>query len=94
MIMEDLLDFKFNRNNSSIIKVIGVGGGGCNAVNYMYSQGIKDVDFVVVNTDVQVLDNSPVPNRVIIGRSLTEGLGAGADPTVGREAAIENLKVV
>ena len=79
-------------NQSSIIKVIGVGGGGSNAVNHMYRMGIKGVDFVVCNTDKQALDMSPVPNKVILGATLTEGRGAGSIPEVGRNAAIENIE--
>jgi cell division protein FtsZ len=76
--------------NRSIIKVIGVGGGGSNAVNHMYKQGIKDVEFVVCNTDNQALNLSPVPNKLQIGANLTEGLGCGANPDVGRNAALES----
>jgi cell division protein FtsZ len=74
----------------SIIKVIGVGGGGSNAVNHMYKQGIKDVEFVVCNTDSQALNLSPVPSKLQIGVNLTEGLGCGANPEVGRNAALES----
>ena len=74
----------------SIIKVIGVGGGGSNAVNHMYKQGIKDVEFVVCNTDNQALNGSPIPNKLQIGANLTEGLGCGANPEVGRNAALES----
>lgn len=74
----------------SIIKVIGVGGGGSNAVNHMYKQGIKDVEFVVCNTDNQALNSSPVPNKLQIGANLTEGLGCGANPEVGKNAALES----
>src|ERR1041384_2505495 len=74
----------------SIIKVIGVGGGGSNAVNHMYKQGIKDVEFVVCNTDNQALNASPVPNKLQIGANLTEGLGCGANPEVGKNAALES----
>ena len=70
---------------------IAVGGGGSNAINYMFSKGIKGVDYVVCNTDAQALENSSVPNKVQLGVNLTEGMGAGADPTVGEQAAIENL---
>lgn len=77
-------------NNRSIIKVIGVGGGGSNAVNHMYKQGIKDVEFVVCNTDNQALNGSPVPNKLQIGVNLTEGLGCGANPDVGKNAALES----
>ncbi|WP_333820070.1 cell division protein FtsZ [Ohtaekwangia sp.] len=76
--------------NRSIIKVIGVGGGGSNAVNHMYKQGIKDVEFVVCNTDSQALNLSPVPNKLQIGTNLTEGLGCGANPEVGKNAALES----
>lgn len=76
--------------NRSIIKVIGVGGGGSNAVNHMYKQGIKDVEFVVCNTDNQALNLSPVPNKLQIGANLTEGLGCGANPEVGKNAALES----
>ena len=72
--------------------MIGVGGGGGNAVNHMYRQGIKDVDFAVCNTDAQALMNSPVPYKVQLGSELTEGRGAGNKPDVGRESAIENIK--
>ena len=89
--MSELLNFEMPEVNSSIIKVIGVGGGGCNAVNYMYNQGIKDVNFVVCNTDAQALNNSPIPNKLHLGTSLTGGRGAGAKPEIGRQAAIENL---
>src|SRR5690606_1299252 len=87
-------DFMFDlpKNRSSAIKVIGVGGGGSNAVNYMYQQGITGVDFVVCNTDAQALNNSPVPNRVQLGQSTTEGLGAGANPEVGEQAALESME--
>lgn len=85
-------DYRFDlpKNQKSIIKVIGVGGGGSNAVNHMYGQGIKDVEFVVVNTDAQALKSSPVPLRLQLGANLTEGLGAGANPEQGRNAAIES----
>ncbi|HLG02660.1 MAG TPA: cell division protein FtsZ, partial [Bacteroidia bacterium] len=78
--------------HSSIIKVIGVGGGGSNAVNHMYRQGINGVDFVVCNTDKQALDMSPVPFKIVLGTTLTEGRGAGSLPEVGRNAAIENIE--
>ena len=86
------LDFDMPQNQSSSIKVIGVGGGGSNAVNYMYHKGIKGVDFVVCNTDQQALDDSPVPTKIQLGVSITEGLGAGAWPIKGRLAAEENIK--
>ncbi len=85
------LSFDLPKNQSSVIKVIGVGGGGSNAVNYMYEQGIRGVDFVICNTDAQALNNSPVPNKVQLGVSLTEGLGAGANPEVGASAAEESI---
>ena len=82
--------FEIPKHHKSIIKVIGVGGGGSNAVNHMFKQGIKDVEFVVTNTDVQALNSSPVPYKLQIGTNLTEGLGCGANPEVGRAAAIES----
>lgn len=85
------LDFDMPQNQSSVIKVIGVGGGGSNAVNYMFHKGIRGVDFVVCNTDQQALDASAVPNKIQLGVSITEGLGAGADPEKGRIAAEENI---
>ncbi len=88
---EDLMNFELPVNKSSIIKVIGVGGGGSNAVNHMSMNGIKDVDFIVCNTDAQALANSPVQVKIQLGSSLTEGRGAGNKPAIGREAAIENL---
>ncbi|MFN3800674.1 cell division protein FtsZ [Belliella pelovolcani] len=89
-------DYKFDlpKNHKSIIKVIGVGGGGSNAVNHMYNQGIKDVEFVVVNTDAQALKSSPVPLRLQLGANLTEGLGAGANPERGRNAALESKEEI
>lgn len=90
--MENSLKFDLPANNSSIIKVIGVGGGGSNAVNYMYEQGIKGVDFIVCNTDAQAIDKSPVPFKVQLGSTLTEGRGAGSIPEVGRNAAIESIE--
>lgn len=91
---EDLMNFDLPVNKSSIIKVIGVGGGGGNAVNHMCRKGINDVDFVVCNTDAQALLNSPVAVKIQLGETLTEGLGAGNQPEIGREAAIENLEDV
>jgi cell division protein FtsZ len=82
--------FDIPRHHKSIIKVIGVGGGGSNAVNHMYRLGIKDVEFVVCNTDLQALNTSPVPNKLQIGADLTEGLGCGANPDIGRAAAVES----
>ena len=78
----------------SIIKVIGVGGGGSNAVNHMYKQGIKDVEFIVCNTDNQALSNSPIPHKLQIGANLTEGLGCGANPEVGKNAALESKEQI
>ncbi|MFC2110958.1 cell division protein FtsZ [Bacteroidota bacterium] len=86
-----MIKFDAPKELSSIIKVIGVGGGGSNAVNHMYNQGIEGVDFIVVNTDAQALDLSPVPNKVQIGNNLTDGLGAGSKPEVGKNAAIESI---
>jgi len=79
------------KEKSSIIKVIGVGGGGGNAVNHMYKQGITGVDFIICNTDAQALELSPIPNKVQLGASLTEGMGAGSIPEVGKNSAIENI---
>ena len=84
--------FDIPRDMNSIIKVIGVGGGGSNAVNFMYNQGIKGVDFVVCNTDRQALDISPVPFKIQLGTTLTEGRGAGMQPEVGMNAAFENIE--
>jgi cell division protein FtsZ len=92
--MENSFKFDLPTSNSSIIKVIGVGGGGSNAVNYMYEQGIKGVDFIVCNTDAQALDKSPVPLKIQLGSTLTEGRGAGSIPEVGRNAAIESLEEI
>jgi cell division protein FtsZ len=88
---EELINFDLPVDRSSIIKVVGIGGGGNNAVNYMFRQGIKDVNFVVCNTDAQALENSPVGVKIQLGASLTEGRGAGNKPEVGRQAAIENI---
>ena len=85
------ISFDLPKNQSNVIKVIGVGGGGSNAINHMFKQGIKGVDFVVCNTDSQALQNSPVPNKIQLGLSLTEGLGAGANPDVGQQSAIESI---
>lgn len=85
------LPFDLPKNQSNVIKVIGVGGGGSNAINHMFRQGIKGVDFVICNTDSQALENSPVPNKIQLGVSLTEGLGAGANPEIGKDAAIESM---
>ncbi|MFL9845668.1 cell division protein FtsZ [Flavobacterium rhizosphaerae] len=86
------ISFDLPKNQSNVIKVIGVGGGGSNAINHMFKQGIKGVDFVVCNTDSQALQNSPVPNKIQLGVNLTEGLGAGANPEVGQQAALESIE--
>src|SRR5690606_28574323 len=93
---DNMKDYRFDlpKNNKSIIKVIGVGGGGSNAVNHMYNQGIKDVEFVVVNTDAQALKSSTVPIKLQLGASLTEGLGAGATAANGRIAALESKEEI
>ena len=85
------ISFDLPKNQSNVIKVIGVGGGGSNAINHMFKQGIKGVDFIVCNTDSQALQNSPVPNKIQLGVNLTEGLGAGANPDVGQQSAIESI---
>ncbi|MDH3796852.1 MAG: cell division protein FtsZ, partial [Flavobacteriaceae bacterium] len=84
--------FDLPKNQSNVIKVIGVGGGGSNAINHMFQAGINGVDFVVCNTDAQALQNSPVPNKIQLGVSTTEGLGAGANPEVGEQAAVESME--
>ena len=86
------LPFDLPKNQSNVIKVIGVGGGGSNAINYMHSKGIKGVDFVVCNTDSQALEYSKVENKIQLGISLTEGLGAGANPEIGEKAAVESFE--
>ena len=86
------ISFDLPKHQSNVIKVIGVGGGGSNAINHMFQQGIKGVDFVICNTDAQALQNSGVPNKIQLGVALTEGLGAGANPAVGEEAAVESLE--
>lgn len=88
------IHFDLPRENRNIIKVLGVGGGGSNAVNHMFRQGIKGVDFVVCNTDMQALDASPVPLKVPIGQALTSGLGAGANPEIGEKAALESMEQI
>jgi len=85
------ISFDLPKNQSNVIKVIGVGGGGSNAINHMFKQGIKGVDFIVCNTDSQALQNSGVPNKIQLGVNLTEGLGAGANPDVGQQSAIESI---
>lgn len=89
-----MLTFDSPKEQSSIIKVLGVGGGGGNAVNHMFSQGIQGVDFILCNTDVQALENSPIPTKIQLGTSLTEGRGAGSKPEVGRNAAIEDIEKI
>ncbi|MCF6352815.1 MAG: cell division protein FtsZ [Cyclobacteriaceae bacterium] len=91
---DNMYNFEIPKHHKSIIKVIGVGGGGSNAVNHMFNQGIKDVEFVVCNTDAQALKSSPVPNKLQIGINLTEGLGAGANPEKGENAAIESKDAI
>lgn len=86
------ISFDLPKHQSNVIKVIGVGGGGSNAINHMFQQGIKGVDFVICNTDAQALQNSGVPNKIQLGVNLTEGLGAGANPDVGEQAAVESLE--
>jgi cell division protein FtsZ len=90
----NLMSFDLPKERGSIIKVIGVGGGGSNAVNHMYNQGIRGVDFMVCNTDEQALLASPIPVKIQLGADLTEGRGAGSIPEVGRNAALENLEDV
>lgn len=88
----DNISFDLPKNQSNVIKVVGVGGGGSNAINHMFSQGIKGVDFVICNTDAQALENSAVPVKIQLGVSLTEGLGAGANPKIGEQAAVESVQ--
>ncbi len=90
----DNISFDLPKNQSNVIKVIGVGGGGSNAINHMFQAGINGVDFVICNTDAQALQNSPVPNKIQLGVSLTEGLGAGANPEVGEQAALESMEEI
>ena len=90
----DGIAFDLPKNQSNVIKVIGVGGGGSNAINHMFQAGINGVDFVICNTDAQALQNSPVPNKIQLGVSLTEGLGAGANPDVGEQAALESMEEI
>lgn len=93
-IPNDTIAFDLPKNQSSVIKVIGVGGGGSNAVNHMFGMGIRGVDFAVCNTDAQALSNSPVPNKIQLGVTLTEGLGAGANPEVGHQSAEESIEEI
>jgi cell division protein FtsZ len=88
------MQFNLPKNQSNVIKVIGVGGGGSNAVNHMYNKGIDGVDFVICNTDAQALNSSPVPIKIQLGASLTEGLGAGANPDVGMQSALESRDAI
>ena len=90
----DNILFDMPKTQSNTIKVIGVGGGGSNAVNHMFTQSIKGVDFVICNTDAQALENSPVPNKIQLGANLTSGLGAGANPEVGAQAAKESMQEI
>jgi cell division protein FtsZ len=90
-LIHNIMQFEMLKDKSSIIKVIGVGGGGGNAVNHMYLSGINGVDFIICNTDAQALEFSPIPNKVQLGASLTEGMGAGSIPEVGKNSAIENI---
>ncbi len=90
-LIHKIMQFEMLKDKSSIIKVIGVGGGGGNAVNHMYLSGITGVDFIICNTDAQALESSPIPNKVQLGASLTEGMGAGSIPEVGKNSAIENI---
>lgn len=89
-----MISFELPKHQSSIIKVIGVGGGGSNAVNYMYNMGVEGVDFIVCNTDQQALALSPVPNKIQLGPALTQGLGAGANPEIGKQASEESIEEI
>src|SRR6201990_3594942 len=89
-----MIHFDLPKQKSSIIKVLGVGGGGSNAVNYMYAENIEGTDFIICNTDAKALDQSPVPNKVQLGPHLTQGLGAGANPEVGKNATEESLEEI
>ena len=88
---ENIIDFNLPKNQSSVIKVIGIGGGGGNAINYMYENGIDGVDFAICNTDTQALEASPVTVKIQLGENLTNGLGAGSNPEVGKQAAMESI---
>jgi cell division protein FtsZ len=88
------LQFDLPKDQSSIIKVFGVGGGGSNAVNHMYQQGIIGVNFVICNTDAQALDISPIPNKIQLGPLLTQGLGAGSNPEIGMQATEESVEEI
>src|SRR6476619_4891630 len=89
-----MIHFDLPKEKSSIIKVIGIGGGGSNAVNHMYNQNIEGVNFIIFNTDAQAIALSTVPNRVQLGPHLTQGLGAGANPEIGRQATEESLEEI
>src|SRR6187549_111421 len=89
-----MIHFDLPKEQSSIIKVIGVGGGGSNAVNHMYSQDIEGVNFIICNTDAQAIALSRVPNKIQLGPHLTQGLGAGANPAIGRQATEESLEEI
>ena len=90
----DNISFDMPKNQSNVIKVIGIGGGGSNAINHMFSQGIKGVDFIICNTDAQALESSSVPVKIQLGVTLTEGLGAGANPQIGEQSAVESLEEI
>ena len=87
-----MIHFDLPKEQSSIIKVIGIGGGGSNAVNHMFSQNIDGVNFIICNTDAQAIATSKVPNKIQLGPHLTQGLGAGANPQIGKEATEESLE--
>lgn len=89
-----MIHFDLPKEQSSIIKVIGVGGGGSNAVNHMFSQNIEGVNFIICNTDAQAIALSKVPNKIQLGPHLTQGLGAGANPSIGRQATEESLEEI
>ena len=89
---EEILNFGIPNTSTNIIKVLGVGGGGCNAVSYMYEEGIRGVDYILCNTDAQAMENSPVPVKIQLGATLTEGRGAGNNPERGEEAAKKTMK--
>src|SRR4028119_1521773 len=89
-----MIHFDLPKQKSSILKVIGVGGGGGNAVNHMYSQSLDSIDFIICNTDAQALANSKVPNKIQLGPHLTQGLGAGANPEIGKQATEESLEEI
>lgn len=92
--MENLADFRFEDSSGAAIKIIGVGGGGGNAVRHMCEQGIRDVDYIICNTDAQAMDNIPIRTKVQLGATLTEGRGAGNKPEIGKQAALENIEDV